>query len=832
MPLTLTQSSRLARTVRLAGGLLSLAALLGVLLMAWQARRNTLASATERGQLLTRVLEDQATRTVESASLTLATVADALRTQHALDQAHVGPLLAQAVATQSFLRAAALLDEQGRVVASSSPGDVGRLVSVSSWGPLPPTGKAGLLPLRGGRGLSDEAPARAGGRLSFLPMMLRTETEGQALQVLVLINPDAIANYQQNTIDDDREVAALFSYDGQLLAATSGFAFDPGSVWREHPLFRQALPAQDHGDWQGEGFAPGVQMLAYRASRTRPLVVVVEQPRWLALSQWREGLWWDVGVWLALEALIIGATLVALRALRVRARARRALDESHQRLATSEREMAVVLRSVQELIFRTDAQGQLSFVNARWSLVTGGAPEQVLGRAVADMAVEGDRERVAALFAPDGRGGVRAAEATFVTAQRESRRFAVAVVPLLAGDQVMGFAGSAVDVTERFAAESRLQHQLDLVALLLELSPQPTSMVDRDGCYVTVNRAWEQFTGLARAEVIGRPVRPPMPEADEEPPSSDWVPFETVRGRSLLRYETQMRDRERDARDVVVSKVVVPGDRRQAAGVLFTLTDVSEFRRAERATREAKEAAEEASRVKSEFIANMSHELRTPLQSIIGYSELGKLRGAPVAPKLADMFTHIHASGERMLALVNDLLDVAKLESAVGTFDLERCDLRSQVASVVHELEPLLASRRLRVDLLQPPSPLIARVDPLRFQQVVRNVVANAIRFSPVGGVIEVRSESTPDHQIRLSVLDRGPGIPPAELERIFSAFIQSSATKDGSGGTGLGLAISRKIMAVLEGHIHAENRPGGGAVFHVVLPLRAAAELELDVAL
>lgn len=830
MPLTLQQSTRLARSARLAGGLLSLAALLGMLLVAWQTHDEALLAATERNRLLARVLEDQATRTIDSASLALTTVADALRVQPALDQPHAGPVLGQAVASQPFLRAAALLDERGLVLASSMPGDVGHNVELSRWGAIPPVGKSTLMPLRPGRALTDAAPRRGSGDgPCFLPLILRTELEGRRLVLLALINPDAIANYQQNTIDGDREIAALFSYDSQLLAATTGLTLTPGSWWREHLLFRRALPAQEHGDWRGEGFMPGQRMLAYRVSRTRPLVVVVEQSQEAALAAWREGLWWNLGAWLAIEILVIGATVVTLRALRVRARARRALDDSHRRLAASEREMAVVLRSVQELIFRTDAQGRLSFVNARWTMVTSEGPDQVLGRAMADLAVDTDRDRVTALFNADGRSGVRATEATFTTARQESRRFALAVVPLLSGDTLTGFAGSAVDVTERFAAESRLQHQLDLVALLLELSPQPTSMVDRDGRYVTVNRAWEQFTGLARAEVIGRPVRPPMPEADEEPTASDWVPFETVRGRSLLRYETQLRDRELDARDVVVSKVVVPGDRRQAAGVLFTLTDVSEFRRAERATREAKEAAEEASRVKSEFIANMSHELRTPLQSIIGYSELGKTRGAAIAPKLADMFGCIHASGERMLALVNDLLDVSKLDSAVGTFDLERTDLRAQVSSVIHELEPLLASRRLRVDLTQSSAPLVARIDPLRFQQVVRNVLANAIRFSPEGGVIDIHSTMTPDQEAQVTVLDRGPGIPPGELEHIFDAFMQSSATRDGSGGTGLGLAISRKIMTVLQGRIHAANRPGGGAAFHIVLPLPVASETVLD---
>ncbi len=825
MPLRLLVSSRAARSVVLAGALLALAALVGVLLVTWQGRREALESSAERNRLLARVLEDQATRTVDSAALALSNLADSLHAQRVEDASRLTALLQQTTAAHPYVRTVALMDDQGRVLASSSPRDVGRRVGLDGWGPLPSPGRPTLMLLQPGRGLSDDGAAAQMRDLAYLPLVLRLPSGSRPQLLTALINPDAFANYQQGTIEGNGH-AALFSYAGQLLTATSGMSLSPGSWHRDHRLFRTALPAQDHGDWRGTGFMQGQQLVAYRVSRSRPLVVLVEQSQEEALAGWRDSLWWDLLAIVVLEGLILSATLITLRSLQARARARSKLDEAHHRIAASEREMAVVLRSVQELIFRTDAQGRLSFVNARWSLITSAAPEQVMGRTVAELTAEPDRERVAALFAPGERTGIRATEASFLTPNAEPRRFAVAVVPLSVGEQITGYAGSAVDVTERFAAEARLQHQLDLVALLLELSPQPTSMVDREGRYVRVNRAWEQFTGRSRQDVIGHPVQPPMPEADDEPASSDWVPLaDELRGRSLLRYETQLRDRDRDCRDVVVSKVVVPDEHRQRAGVLFTLTDVSEFRRAERAILEAKEAAEEASRVKSEFIANVSHELRTPLQSIIGYSELGMTRGQAVAPKLHAMFEAIHGSGQRMLTLVNDLLDVAKFDSAVGTFDMERCDLRAQITTVVRELDPLLGAGRLRLELDQSIVPLIVRLDPLRFQQVVRNVLANAIRFSPPGSLIDVRTGATAQGEAHVAVFDRGPGIPAAELESIFEAFVQSSATKDGSGGTGLGLAISRKIMTMLGGRIHAENRPGGGAVFHLHLPLRPAAE-------
>ncbi|MFP5443440.1 MAG: sensor histidine kinase, partial [Betaproteobacteria bacterium] len=114
--------------------------------------------------------------------------------------------------------------------------------------------------------------------------------------------------------------------------------------------------------------------------------------------------------------------------------------------------------------------------------------------------------------------------------------------------------------------------------------------------------------------------------------------------------------------------------------------------------------------------------------------------------------------------------------------------------------------------------PLIAKVDPSRFQQVVRNVLSNAIKFSPEDSIIDITAGVSDDHSIHIQVRDQGPGIPPAELETVFQAFVQSSKTRDGSGGTGLGLAICRKIVEAHGGRIHATNGPDGGTIFHIML--------------
>lgn len=815
---------------QLVSGLIALAVLLAGGGMAAYERRETLDNAQDRAELVARTLEDHVTRTVESASLILRTLGEGIASQGTAEPARLQPLLAQSLLSSlPFLRSVAVLDEQGRVLASSIPSEQGVRVPLSRLGPLPGVGREQLRRLLPGRSLADlgqaaVAPRAAG--VGMLPLLRTLQGPGeQRLLLVALINPGALANFQQSALASEGSVALLASLDGYLVAANDQLALDPGATLQAHPAFREWLPEREHGEYIGAGVQPGAQVVAFRASRSRPLVVIVELAEDVVLKTWHERARWLAGLAVIALAAIGGGLVVVLRLTRARARARLALDGAHEQVALRERELSVLLKSVQELIFRTDASGSITFVNARWAAISDAGIDSARGQRFADLASPADRERTAALFRADDRAGVRQAQVCIPAVDGRPRHFLLAVVPLHGDGRIVGFAGSAVDVSERVAADEQLQHQLAFTGLLLEISPQPVSMFDAQGVYVMVNRAWEELVGRAREDVIGKSVGHFLGLQDAELHAQQDAQLLAHGGR--VRYETQVAHRDGSHRDMVVTKVLVPGGQHGPTGILCTLMDVSEFRDAERATREARDAAEEASRSKSEFVANISHELRTPLQAILGFSELGFTRGQN-NPKLAGMFTDIHNSGQRMLALVNDLLDVSKIESAVGTFDLERCDLRTVVQGVLRELDPLVGQRRLRLQLQISDAPLAAKVDPARIHQAIRNVVANAIKFSPEGGLLQLQAIATATDECTISVADRGPGIPPGELESIFEAFVQSTKTKDGSGGTGLGLAISRKIVEVHGGHIQAENRTGGGAIFRIRLPLRVAGDSHL----
>ena len=241
------------------------------------------------------------------------------------------------------------------------------------------------------------------------------------------------------------------------------------------------------------------------------------------------------------------------------------------------------LKSVQELIFRTDAEGRITFVNARWAALSDAGIDSARGRRFSELACPQDRERTAALFRLDDRAGARQAQVCMPAAQGQPRYFQLAVVPLHGEGRIIGFAGSAVDVSERVAADEQLQHQLAFTGLLLELSPLPVSMFDTDGRYVLVNQAWEELVGRSRAEVIGEPVGELLSPEDVRLHSEQDARLMDCGGR--LSYETQIPHRDGSRRDMVVTKVLVPGSPHGPGGILCTLMDVSEFRDAERATR-------------------------------------------------------------------------------------------------------------------------------------------------------------------------------------------------------------------------------------------------------
>ena len=281
--------------------------------------------------------------------------------------------------------------------------------------------------------------------------------------------------------------------------------------------------------------------------------------------------------------------------------------------------------------------------------------------------------------------------------------------------------------------------------------------------------------------------------------------------------------------------VILGGLARQAAAQLELRrknrqleAEIDTRREAEWQLEDARRKADDANRTKSGFLANMSHEIRTPLVSIIGFTEQLATHHDIDAHQRRDWIETIRAAADHLLALVNDVLDVSKIETQQMSFECTPTDVAELVRQTTNMLRAKAEAKTLRLDVeLDPRLPDAIRSDPTRLRQVLVNLIGNAIKFTERGGVIvrlRYEGEASPP-RLRLIVADTGPGLERAAIDRLFRAFSQAD---DGvtrrHGGTGLGLYISREICRGLGGELTVESEPGKGSTFACVLPAEAAA--------
>ena len=348
------------------------------------------------------------------------------------------------------------------------------------------------------------------------------------------------------------------------------------------------------------------------------------------------------------------------------------------------------------------------------------------------------------------------------------------------------------------------------LALFAERAPIAVLELQPDGTVSEVNHAAEMLFGYAAAELVGSSVKKLVRAEFHGEFDQTW--------RELLAKRESMaglkiRNPRRDGIDLICEWTVTPlvNFRHEVIAVIAQGRDVT--------------AQLEAERMKQEFTSTLSHELRTPLTSIIGSLQLinSGVMG-DVDKEVAELTTVAERNGQRLLDLINDLLDIEKIESGKLTLAPELIALDDLVreAMVLNKAFGERFSVRFEARGELPGRLVLA--DRKRLQQVMTNLLSNAAKFSPEGGVVEISTEDS-GASVRVAVHDRGPGIPEAFRGRIFGRFTQadSTATRQ-KGGSGLGLAICKRLIELMQGRIGFENRAGGGATFWFELPRQAAA--------
>jgi two-component system sensor histidine kinase/response regulator len=393
--------------------------------------------------------------------------------------------------------------------------------------------------------------------------------------------------------------------------------------------------------------------------------------------------------------------------------------------------------------------------------------------------------------------------------------------------EVIGTFGISHDITEQKRAQELLQENERRTRLIVDTAHDAFVAMDAEGKIIDWNPRAEATFGWRREEVVGQVLAETIiPPRYRHAHVFGLRNFLATGEGPVLNQRIEVSALHRDGREFPVELTIAPLRLGDTWVFNAFVHDITQRKRNEEALRSAKEAAEAANRAKGVFLATMSHEIRTPMNAILGLTEL--VLDTPLSPEQRDYLKLVYDSGESLLAVINDVLDFAKIEA--GHFDLDCApfDLQESVGDTMKTLAMRAHAKGLELTYhIAPDVPEALIGDRGRLRQVIVNLIANAIKFTHQGEVVlTVRCESRDDEAATLhfAVRDTGIGIPEDRRQTIFEAFQQvDSSTTRQFGGTGLGLAISSKLVELMGGRVWLESELGRGSTFHFTVRLAIA---------
>src|SRR4051812_11221761 len=383
------------------------------------------------------------------------------------------------------------------------------------------------------------------------------------------------------------------------------------------------------------------------------------------------------------------------------------------------------------------------------------------------------------------------------------------------------------DIAVRTRAERMLADSERRFRLMVEsVVDYAIFMLDAEGRVASWNAGAQRISGYELHEIVGQHFSRFYPREDLERQKPRW---ELEVAAAEGRFEEEGWRLRKDGSSYWANVIItaVRDDDGRLLGFAKVTRDLTERARVEAELIRAKVAAERASEAKSQFLANMSHELRTPLNSLLILARLlADNQGGNLSPKQVRFAQTIHASGMDLLSLINDVLDLAKIESgAINSIDINTARLDDLAADLEHGFRQVAQDKGVQFAIhIDPAAPPTIRTDTTRVKQVLKNLLANAFKFTKAGSVTLRIAPDAPGW-IALSVTDTGIGIAEDKQQVIFEAFQQADGTTSRHyGGTGLGLSISRELARLLGGEIRLVSRPGEGSTFTLRLPVASEA--------
>ncbi|MBI2796925.1 MAG: PAS domain S-box protein [Gemmatimonadetes bacterium] len=469
-------------------------------------------------------------------------------------------------------------------------------------------------------------------------------------------------------------------------------------------------------------------------------------------------------------------------------------------LRDSEERLRTLLDATTDLVLSLDARGRVLYANRAWRDTLGHVGVDVSRLGVVDI-VAPDRAAAFAAVVDAARGTGEPMDVETVFRHAGGRR--VVVSGRLQRHEASAGAPTVQGVFRDVTAQRQTLAERERLAATLEATTDIVAVMDVNGLVSWLNDAGRRLVGRAgQGEVVEVPLSLLHPPAAFRHAMEVSLP-EAIEG-GVWSGESVVRDA--DGNEIPVSQVII-AHQSHRGGVWFLssiMRDIS--------------AQKELDRMKSEFVATVSHELRTPLTSIRG--ALGLVHGGatgPLPPKAAELLAIALGNTDRLTRLVNDLLDLNKIEAGAFELRLESLVPRELIEGAVTGIEPLLIASSLSIDV-RPSAGALIRADRDRMLQVLTNLLSNAVKYSPPGGALVVRAVDVKSG-VRIEVEDHGPGIKPSHIGRLFQRFQQVGPEASRKPGTGLGLAIARSIVELHGGRIGVESSPGVRTVFWVELP-------------
>jgi PAS domain S-box-containing protein len=472
-----------------------------------------------------------------------------------------------------------------------------------------------------------------------------------------------------------------------------------------------------------------------------------------------------------------------------------------------------------DALFAIAPDGTITDVNEEATRLTGYSRKHLVNSRFSEYFTEPERARAGVLQTLAEK---RVISYELILITRYGRRIPVsfnAGVFTDAAGAALGILAGARDITAQKGMEKQLRDSQFYTRSLIESNIDALMTTDPLGIITDVNQQMEALTGCTREELIGTPFKNYFTNPKRAEEGIRLVLSES----RVTNYE--LTARSKSGRETVVSynATTFNDQAGKLQGVFAAARDVTERKRFEQTLQEKNVELENASLAKDRFLASMSHELRTPLNAITGFTGtlLMKLPG-PLTAEQEKQLRTIQTSSRHLLSLINDLLDLAKIESGKVELNMETINCRSVVEDVTATLRTLAEAKNLKFDVFVPDHDLVIRTDRRSLTQILINLTNNAIKFTDKGSVrIELHGRRDNGNSLaEITVVDTGIGIRPEDQSKLFQAFMQvdSSSTRPYE-GTGLGLHVSQKLASMIGGRVSFESEYGKGSRFTISVP-------------